>query len=230
MLQKLREHTQSLKLKFSYSTGISIITIENIRLSLRPQLFFSYPDPNPTRRLPTQNTKPKLWSPVFSAYLILYVESHSVHAHMAWSQKFRLTPESLFQTPIPLLFQNFWIRVRKFSNLRILLLFRLRCQIWVDFDICSPNPILIRRNWIRTSSDPQFFRIISPIQSCSAEFLRIIIPIQSWSAHAKPCILFCIMKQNWYSLLAFPKLKKAVLMLPSKAKTLLEFFCHRRTR
>jgi len=35
-------------------------------------------------------------------------------------------PESHFLTPTPLLFQNFWIRIRKFFNLRIRLLFRLR--------------------------------------------------------------------------------------------------------
>jgi len=26
--------------------------------------------------------------------------------------------------------------------------------------------------------------------------LKIISPIQSWSAHIKPCILFCLMRQN----------------------------------
>ena len=56
-----------------------------------------------------------------------------------------------------------------------------------------------------------------------------MIPIQSSFAHAQPCILFCLMRRNWYSLLAFPKLNKAVFILPSKAKTLLELFCHRST-
>jgi len=43
-------------------------------------------------------------------------------------------PESLFQTPTPLLFQNFWIRVRVllFSNLRIRLLFRLLLQFSIQ--------------------------------------------------------------------------------------------------
>jgi len=37
-------------------------------------------------------------------------------------------PESLFQTPTPLLFQSFWIRVRQVSNLGIRLEFRFRLQ------------------------------------------------------------------------------------------------------
>jgi len=47
------------------------------------------------------------------------------HSHQRWL-------ESLFQAPLPLLFQNFWIRVwirsGNFCNLVIQLLFRLRLQ------------------------------------------------------------------------------------------------------
>jgi len=34
------------------------------------------------------------------------------------------------------------------------------------------------------------------------------------------------MRQNTHSLLAFPNFNKAVSILPSGAKTLLELFCH----
>jgi len=45
---------------------------------------------------------------------------------------------------------------------------------------------------------------LNPIKTWSAKFLKIIGPIQSWSTHVKPCMLFCLMRQNRDSFLAFP--------------------------
>ena len=51
---------------------------------------FSYPNLNPN---PTHLPKRQTLSPNHHFFQrIWYVEYHSVHAHMAWSQKFRLTP------------------------------------------------------------------------------------------------------------------------------------------
>jgi len=74
-----------------------------------------------------------------------------------------------------------------------------------------------------SNPDPQK---LNPIQSWSTKFLKIFSPIQFSSAHSKPCILFCIMRQNRHSLLAFPKLNMALSVLPTGAKALLELFCH----
>jgi len=76
----------------------------------------------------------------------------------------------------------------------------------------SPSPILIHK----VESDPVLIR----------KFLKIIGPIQSWSAHAKPCMLFCLMRQNRHSFLTVPKFNLAMFILPSEAKVLLELFCH----
>jgi len=38
--------------------------------------------------------------------------------------------------------------------------------------------------------------------------------------------LFCLMRQNRHSILAFPKFNKALSILPSEAKVLLVLFCH----
>jgi len=56
----------------------------------------------------------------------------------------------------------------------------------------SPSPILICKNWIRSSLDRQ-------------KYLKLISPIQSWSAHVKPRYLFCLMRQNIHSHFEFPK-------------------------
>jgi len=94
-------------------------------------------------------------------------------------------------------------------------------QRWADCEIVQSE----------SNPDPQK---LNPIQSWSAKFLKIISPIQSWSARVKPCILFCLMRQNRHNLmrqmrhnlLAFPKFNNAVFILPSEAKALLELFCH----
>ena len=86
-------------------------------------------------------------------------------------------------------------------------------QRWVDCEIFQSE----------SNPDPQN---LNPIQYWSAKFLKITDPIQSWSANLKPCILFCLMRQNRHSFLAFPKFNMAVFILPSEAKALLELFCH----
>jgi len=94
---------------------------------------------------------------------------------------------------------------------------------------CAMTPSLFQR-WAdceifqsESNPDPQKFNLI---QSWSTKYLKIISSIQSWSVHVKPCILFCLMRQNRLSLLAFPKFNKAVFILPSEAKALLSKSCH----
>ena len=90
-------------------------------------------------------------------------------------------------------------------------------QRWADCEIFQSE----------SNPDQQKF---NPIQSWSGKFLKIIGPIQSWSAHVKPCMLFCLLRQNRHSFLAFPKFNMAMFILQSEAKALLELFAIRWTR
>jgi len=79
--------------------------------------FFHLDNPDPVERETISNPKPNIqpdWTPKSGSCTPLVVpKSFSVsHCNQRW-------PESPFQTPTPLLFQNFWIRIRllfKFQN------------------------------------------------------------------------------------------------------------------
>ena len=76
--------------KLSYANNYNHWKILDLVLDLN-YLSFS----NPYRNLnPTHSSKHKTLNPnhQFSQH-IWYVEYYSVHAHLAWSQKFRLTPD-----------------------------------------------------------------------------------------------------------------------------------------
>jgi len=78
----------------SYTTGISK-TSEKLWFYLILQLFFfSNYNINPHQ---THLAKHQILSPNHQfSKLMWYDEYCPVHAHMAWSQKFRMTPESIF--------------------------------------------------------------------------------------------------------------------------------------
>ena len=70
------------------------------------------------------------------------------------------------------------------------------CPAKIDF---SPDPV-------RSSPDPcssllqtrdeRTVKFFSPSPIQIRKILKIISPIQSWSANIKPCVLFCLMRQN----------------------------------
>jgi len=79
----------------------------------------------------------------------------------------------------------------------------------------------------KSNPDPQK---LNPIQSWSAKFLKIIDPIQSWFTHAKPFILFCLMRQNKQSILESLNLTRQCLICHQKQKHSWSYYAIRWTR
>ena len=98
-------------------------------------------------------------------------------------------------------------------------------QRWADCEIVQS----------KSNPDPQKF---NPIQSWSTKFLKIISPIQSWSTHVKPCILFCLMRQNRHNLMRqmrhnfwhFQNLIRQCLFCHQRQKHCWSYFAIRRTQ
>jgi len=112
-------------------------------LSLLPQLFsFSHPNPKPN---PTHLPKHESLSPnhQFSQH-IWYEEYYFVHAYMAWSQKFRLTPVYIRKIPLikhsPAVINAVWISIA--DPLEI---FSKSSPIRIRFWIAESGWIAIRR-------------------------------------------------------------------------------------
>ena len=67
--------------------------------------------------------------------------------------------------------------------------------------IYSPDPV--HQRWadleiFKSESNPGLQKL-NPIRSWFAKFFKIIWSIQSWSVHVKPCISFCLVRQNRHS-------------------------------